>query len=68
MTSLKNIVSHQGGAAAVQYALVAGFMALATLAGSLILREPVIDLYTQMSSQASDALTGSSAAGPLEEG
>ncbi len=68
MVSFDNIFSNQEGAAAVQYALVAGFMSLAALAGSLTLREPVIDLYTQMSSEANSALTGQPAAMPSQEG
>ena len=68
MTLPKKFIGNQDGAAAVQYALVAGFMSLAALAGSLTLREPVIDLYTQMAGQANGALVEQSAAAPSQEG
>ncbi|MDH3662496.1 MAG: Flp family type IVb pilin [Alphaproteobacteria bacterium] len=46
----------QGGVAAIQYALVAGVLSLVVLACSLALREPLIELYHDMASQANDAL------------
>jgi len=65
MISLKNLLTDQKGTAAIQYALVAGVMSLAVLAGSLALRGSVIDLYDGMVTSASSALTGQPATGPL---
>ena len=52
---------HQGGAAAVQYALVAGILSLAILAGSLLMRESLISLYEGVGEQTSEALVASPA-------
>ena len=65
MISPEDILSDQEGIAAIQYALVAGVLSLAVLAGSLALREPIIDLYDGMANQANDALVVQPAAGPL---
>lgn len=68
MALLKGFFCDQEGAAAIQYALVAGVLTLVVLAGSLALREPLIDLYAQMSDQANGALTGQSATAPAQNG
>ena len=65
MLSIEELLSDEEGVAAVQYALVAGVLCLAVLAGSLALREPIIDLYDGMASQANGALAVQPAAGPL---
>ena len=67
MTLFRDFFCDQQGAAAVQYALVAAVLSVAVLAGSLALREPVIDLYTTMTDQASRALTGQEAGEPASE-
>ena len=67
MIWLKDLFCDQEGAAAIQYALVAGILSLAVLTGGLMLRESVVDLYTQMSSQTNDALSGQPAAEPSSE-
>lgn len=67
MESLKSLICDQEGVAAIQYALVAGVLSLVVLAGSLALREPIIDLYDDMANQANDALAVQPAAGPLPE-
>lgn len=58
MTLLKDFFYDQEGAAAVQYAVVAGVLTLVVMAGSLALREPLIDLYDLILSEAGVALTG----------
>lgn len=63
----ENLLHDQKGAAAIQHALVAAVVSLTVLAGSLALREPVIDLYDGMGNQANAALTGEAAGGPLPE-
>lgn len=68
MITLKGFFHDQQGAAAIQYALVAGILSLAVLLGGFALREQVVDLYTQMSNQANGALAGQPAAQPSEEG
>lgn len=70
MTSIRNFLTDQQGTAAIQYALVAGVMSLAVLAGSLALRGSIIDLYDGMVTTASGALTGQPATGslPAKEG
>ena len=65
MVSPEEILSDQKGVAAVQYALVAGVLSLVVLAGSLALREPVIDLYDGMANQANGALAVQPSTGPL---
>ena len=68
MTLLSDLLGDQRGTAAIQHALVAGVVSLAVLLGSLSLREPVLDLYAEMSGQANSALTGQQSAGsPPEE-
>ena len=67
MESLKRMLCDQEGTAAIQYALVAGVLCLVVFAGSLALRESIIDLYGDMASQANDALGVQPAAGPLPE-
>lgn len=57
----------QNGAAAIQYAVVAGVLTLAVLAGSLALRGSVTDLYQGMASQANEALDVQPAAGPSSQ-
>ncbi|MGI9486039.1 MAG: hypothetical protein ACR2RF_09210 [Geminicoccaceae bacterium] len=66
MILLGDLFYDQKGDAAIQYALVAGILSLAVLVGSLTLREQVVDLYTQMSSQANGALAGQPTADPSE--
>lgn len=68
MVLLKGFFHDQEGAAAVQYAVVAGILTLVVLAGCLALRVPLIDLYDLILSQAGDALTGQSAAASSEKG
>ncbi|MGI9511044.1 MAG: hypothetical protein ACR2QJ_17025 [Geminicoccaceae bacterium] len=65
MISLEDFLYDQTGVAAIQYALVAGVLSLAVLAGSLALREPLINMYDGMANQANDALLVQPAAGPL---
>ncbi len=67
MTLLKGFFCDQKGSAAIQYALVAGVLSLAVLIGGITLRGSVVDLYTQMSSQANGALAGQPAAEASEE-
>ncbi|MEM9625491.1 MAG: hypothetical protein AAGA21_04600 [Pseudomonadota bacterium] len=68
MTLPSDFFADQKGVAAIQYALVAGVVSLAVLLGSLSLREPVLDLYAEMSGQAGEALTGQQSAGsPTED-
>ncbi|MEM7044670.1 MAG: Flp family type IVb pilin [Pseudomonadota bacterium] len=64
MNLLRAFQSDQRGAAAVQYALVAGVLSLVVLAGSLAMRGSIVDLYDTMAAQANDALQVEPAAGP----
>ena len=59
--------SDQRGAAAIQYALVAGVLSVVVLAGSLAMRGSIIDLYDAVAVQATDALLVEPAAGPQPE-
>ncbi|MGI9452247.1 MAG: Flp family type IVb pilin [Geminicoccaceae bacterium] len=45
------------GATALQYALIAGVLSIAVLAGSLALRSEIIALYEGMGQQANQALS-----------
>lgn len=63
MASLQRLVHDQAGDSAVQYALVAGILSVIVLAGSLALREPIIDLYTDMGDKAGEALSVEPTAG-----
>ncbi|MGI9493971.1 MAG: Flp family type IVb pilin [Geminicoccaceae bacterium] len=47
----------QNGATALQYALIAGVLSVAVLAGSLMLRGEIIALYEGMGEQANQALS-----------
>jgi Flp pilus assembly pilin Flp len=64
MASLQWLIHDQSGDSAIQYALVAGILSVIVLAGSLALREPIIDLYTQVGDKAGAALKAEPAAGP----
>jgi Flp pilus assembly pilin Flp len=67
MTSLHCLFRDQRGDSAIQYALVAGILSVIVLAGSLALRGPIIDLYTEMGSKADDALSAEPAAGAASD-
>jgi Flp pilus assembly pilin Flp len=58
MNGIKALLRDQHGATAVQYAMIAGVLSVAVLAGSLALRGELIDLYQGMSVQANEALGG----------
>lgn len=51
----------QEGATSVEYAMIAGVLVVAVLAGSLLLGGEVTNLYDSMGDQAGVALGGSSA-------
>ncbi len=57
MAFLHCLIRNQNGDSAIQYALVAGILSVIVLAGSLALREPIIDLYTGISDEAGNALS-----------
>lgn len=59
MVASDNILRHQGGGAAVQYALVAALVSMAILTGTLAMRGSLIDLYQAVGTQASQALVQS---------
>ena len=50
------LVRDQHGTTAIQYALIAGVLSVAVLAGSLALRGQLVDFYHGMSVQANEAL------------
>lgn len=56
MILLKSFASDQKGAAAIQYAFVTAILGLAVLAGSLMLRGSIVDLYDGMATSANNAL------------
>jgi Flp pilus assembly pilin Flp len=63
MASLRCLISDQAGDSAIQYALVAGILSVIVLAGSLALREPILNLYTDVGDKAGNALSAETAAG-----
>ena len=67
MSHMRALLSDQRGDSAIQYALVAGLLAVVVLAGSIALREPLVGLYTDVADQAGGALTTEPAAGPASE-
>lgn len=67
MNSLRGLLGDQRGDSAIQYALVAGLLSVVVLVGSLALREPLIELYTNMGDQAGDALSVGSDANPTSD-
>jgi Flp pilus assembly pilin Flp len=64
MTCVQRFLDDENGDAAIQYALVAFVLGLVVLAGSLALREPLVDLYASVGDQTNDVLAVEPAAGP----
>lgn len=58
MNLLDALFRDQHGTTAIQYALIAGVLSVAVLAGSFALRGELIDLYQGMAVEANDALDG----------
>ncbi len=56
MKLIKTISRDENGTTAIQYALIAGVLSVAVLAGSLALRGEITTLYEGMGEQASEAL------------
>jgi|GEM_PF-7061638 len=67
MIFLKSFAGDQKGTSAIQYALVAGVLSLAVLAGSLSLRGSIVDLYEVVADNANDALAIQVAAAPVPD-
>ncbi len=63
MASLLSVFGDQRGDAAIQYALVASLLGLAVLAGSLALREPVVELYADVGAKTDQVFAVEPAAG-----
>lgn len=59
MHPLKALFDDQNGTTAIQYALIAGVLSVAVLAGSLALRGEITTLYEGMGDQANQALASS---------
>ena len=57
MRLLDILYRDEHGASALQYALIAGVLSIAVLAGSLALRGEIIALYEGMGQQANQALS-----------
>jgi Flp pilus assembly pilin Flp len=57
-TLIHAFVLDQRGAAAIQYALIAGVLSVAVLSACFALRGELVDLYQGMSVQANQALGG----------
>lgn len=57
MHLLKALSDDQHGTTAIQYALIAGVLSVAVLAGSLALRGEITALYEGMGEQANQALS-----------
>jgi len=68
MTIFQRFLDDDHGDAAIQYALVAALVSLVVLAGSLAVREPLVDIYTDVGDQTHDVLVAAPApaAGPTE--
>jgi len=67
MKSLHGLLGDQRGDSAIQYALVAGLVSVVVLVGSLALREPLLELYTDVGNQAGNALSENAEAGPTQD-
>lgn len=58
MSLLNAFFNDRRGTTAIQYALIAGVLSVAVLAGSLALRGEIIALYEGVGEQAGEALGG----------
>ncbi len=56
MNVIDALAHDQHGTTAIQYALIAGILSVAVLAGSLVLRGELITLYEGVGEQANEAL------------
>ena len=56
METIRAFHNDENGTTAIQYALIAGVLSVAVLAGSLALKGEIITLYEGMGDQANEAL------------
>ena len=67
MNSPKSLIRNQEGTTAIEYALVAGVLSCAVLAGGLALRDPATEMYNrmaQLTSKTNSVFAIQPAAGP----